>query len=64
MANSWRMSHFGIKPVSGGRPPSDRRTRGVSAVRAGAFAHEVESELIVVELFSLKMIKVENVMMK
>jgi len=59
--SSWRMSHFGIKPVSGGRPPSESRTRGVREVRAGAFAQEVARVLMFVESFSLKVRKVEKV---
>lgn len=56
------MSHFGMKPVRGGRPPSDRRIRGVRAVRAGALAQDVARELMLVALFTLKTRKVENVM--
>lgn len=62
--SSCRISHFGINPVSGGRPPSERRTRGVRVVMAGAFVHEVASELILVALLSLKIRNVENVMRK
>lgn len=64
MDSSCKMSHFGIKPVSGGSPPRERRTRGVKAVSAGAFVQEVASELIFVALFNLKTRKVENVMTK
>lgn len=55
------MSHLGMNPVSGGSPPRERSRRGVSAVRAGAFAQEVASVLMLVELFSLNTRKVENV---
>lgn len=58
------MSHFGIKPVSGGRPPSERRIRGVRAVSAGVFAHEVASILMFVDLFSLNTRNVEDVMIR
>lgn len=64
MESSCKISHFGIKPVSGGRPPRERRTRGVRDVSAGAFVHEVASVLMFVALFSLNTRKVENVMMK
>lgn len=64
LVSSCRISHFGAKPVRGGRPPSESRARGTMAVRAGAFAHEVARELIFVELFSLKTINVEKVIMK
>lgn len=53
-----------MKPVSGGRPPNDRRTRGAKAVSAGAFAQEVARVLIFVALFSLNTRKVENVITK
>lgn len=64
LVNSWRMSHFGIKPVSGGRPPRERRTRGVSAVRIGVFAQEMARELMLVALFVLKIKNVEKVITK
>jgi len=60
--SSCRMSHLGIKPVSGGRPPNERRTRGARAVRAGAFVQEVASALIFVALLNLNTRKVEKVM--
>ena len=64
LESSWRISHFGMKPVSGGRPPNERRMRGVNDVSAGAFAQEVASELMFVALFSLKTKKVEKVIIK
>jgi len=62
--SSCRISHLGMKPVSGGRPPSERRTRGASAVRAGAFVQEVASALTFVALLSLNTRKVEKVIMR
>lgn len=61
MANSWRISHFGAKPVRGGRPPSDRRTSGAKPARAGALAHAVARELTLVELEALNVRKAEEV---
>ena len=58
------MSHFGIKPVSGGSPPSDSSTKGARAVSAGVFAQEVARVLMFVALFSLNTRKVENVITK
>lgn len=58
------MSHLGKNPVRGGRPPRESRISGVSEVRTGAFVHEMASMLMVVELFSLKAIKAENVITK
>jgi len=63
LANSWRISHFGAKPVRGGRPPSDSRTRGARPARAGVLAHVVASELTLVELDALNVRKAEEVMM-
>lgn len=52
-----------MKPVSGGRPPKDRRSKGARAVRAGAFVQEVASILMLVASFNLNTINVEDVMM-
>lgn len=64
LASSCRISHFGMKPVSGGRPPSDRRIRGMREVRMGALVHDVARELIVVDLFSINTRKAEEVIMR
>jgi hypothetical protein len=40
-ANSCRINHFGIKPVSGGRPPSDSNTKAVVVVKIGLFDQTV-----------------------
>lgn len=53
-----------MKPVNGGSPPRDSRTRGARVVIIGAFAHEVASALMLVDLFSLKTRNVEDVMIK
>lgn len=63
LANSCKISHFGIKPVSGGRPPRDNNTRGAREVSAGAFAHEMARELMLVDLFNLNTRNVEDVIM-
>ncbi len=62
--SSWRISHFGINPVSGGRPPRERRMRGVRAVSVGVFAQEVASVLMLVDLLILNTRNVENVITK
>lgn len=64
LVNSWRISHFGVKPVSGGRPPRDKRIKGVRDVIVGIFAQEEARVLILVDLFSLKTRKAENVIIK
>lgn len=60
--SSCRISHFGIKPVSGGRPPNDSKIRGVREVSAGILAQEMARVLILVDLLSLNTRNVENVM--
>lgn len=42
------MSHFGMNPVKGGRPPRERSIRGVSEVSTGFFAQEVARVLMLV----------------
>lgn len=61
LVNSCRINHFGINPVRGGRPPRDRRINGVKEVSAGDLVHEVAKELMFVDLFALKIKKVEEV---
>lgn len=48
VANSCIINHFGINPVSGGRPPSDSNTRAVVIVRVGFLDHTIASVLIFV----------------
>lgn len=64
LVSSCRISHFGRKPVRGGRPPRDRRIRGRSIVRAGVLAHDMARELIVVVLLSKNTRKEEEVMIR
>lgn len=64
MVNSCRISHFGMNPVRGGRPPRDSSTKGAREVSAGVFAQEVARELMLVDLFSLNTRNVENVIIK
>ena len=64
LVSSCRISHFGMKPVSGGSPPRERRIRGVREVSIGAFVQEVASALMLVALFSLNTRNVENVITK
>ena len=55
------MSHLGAKPVRGGRPPRDSKTRGARAVRAGTLDHEVASVLTLVESEVLNVRNAEDV---
>lgn len=59
--SSCRISHFGMKPVSGGSPPRDRRIRGIRVEMMGALAHEIVRVPIVVVLFIMKTRNVEDV---
>lgn len=60
--SSWRISHLGMKPVSGGKPPNDRRIKGIRDEMIGVLAHEIVKVPIVVVLFIMKARKVEDVM--
>lgn len=60
--SSCKISHFGIKPERGGRPPRDNNTRAVNAARVGDLVHEVARVLIVRELLAFSARKVEDVM--
>lgn len=57
------MSHFGRKPVSGGRPARDSRVSMRAALRGGFFAHEAIIVDSFVELDVLRVRKIEVVMM-
>lgn len=46
--SSCKIIHFGMNPVSGGRPPSESRTRAVVDVSTGLFDQVVVSVLIFV----------------
>lgn len=48
------MSHFGKKPISGGRPPRESRIRGRTEVNKGALVQEVARALIVVVVLILR----------
>lgn len=59
--SSDKISHFGPNPVSGGNPPKDKSTKGVSAVMVGDFDHDIARALIEVVLFSLNRLKIDIV---
>lgn len=56
--------HFGMNPVSGGSPPRESNIRGIIEVRAGALVQDRVSELMFVELLSLRVRKVAAVITK
>lgn len=59
----FRMSHFGMKPVRGGRPPSDRMDRVRADVSWGVVVHIVPRSLIVEEVVEWSMRKIGAVVM-
>ena len=60
--NSWRISHLGINPESGGNPPRERRVSKVMMDRRGDLVDDEAIELILVELKILNRRKVVSVM--
>lgn len=57
----WIISHFGINPVRGGRPPSDRSSSGMSAEMVGVWVAKIGSLLIDSVLFWCKIINTGRV---
>lgn len=45
-SSSWIMSHLGIKPVSGGRPPVDNKMIDIDGRSIGILFHVRDKELI------------------
>lgn len=58
IVSSCKMSHFGINPVSGGRPPRDSRAKVAVAVRRGDLDQLMASVLIFVVDVNLNVKKV------
>lgn len=50
--------HFGKNPVSGGRPPRDRRITDIIVNVVGVLFHRSEIELIVVDEFIMRIINI------
>jgi len=61
--SSFKIIHLGMKPVSGGSPPNENKTKGIKYVNVGFLTQEVASELIVVVLFNLKIKNNDEVIM-
>lgn len=61
--SSCRISHFGIKPVSGGRPPRDSRVSIVVTVITGVFDQVRANVLIFVVIRYLNVMKAVPVIM-
>lgn len=54
----FRMSHFGMNPVRGGRPARDRVVSSIISIRWGEVAHMVAMSLIVVVVDAFSMRKI------
>lgn len=57
LVSSWMISHFGIKPVNGGRPARDKSTSIRVAFSTGVFVHEV---MIMDRLRALILLRARN----
>ncbi len=53
--SSCKISHFGMKPVRGGRPPRDRSVRRMAMVMGADLFHRFVSDLILVTDAKLSM---------
>lgn len=58
MVSSCKINHFGMNPVSGGRPPNESKARAAVAVRIGVLAQLVANVLIFVAFINLNVKKV------
>lgn len=61
--NSCIINHFGMKPVSGGRPPRESKMRAATVVRVGVFVQASVRVLIFVVIIVLNVRKAAAVMM-
>lgn len=59
----FKISHFGMNPVRGGRPPRERIVMLVAAVRCGEVVHKVPRSLIVVDVVEPRIRKIGVVLM-
>ena len=57
LVSSWRMSHFGRKPVRGGSPASESRVSMRVVLSTGAFVHAI---VIVCRFMVLVVFRVRN----
>lgn len=62
LTSSCKISHLGMNPVRGGRPPRESSIRGRRVVMTGVFVQAVAKELMLVVLFSFNDRKREVVM--
>lgn len=64
MVNSFRISHFGIKPVSGGSPPNAIRVISVIVESVGEIVHIIPKSLVVLVIEVVRIINMEVVINK
>lgn len=57
-SSSVMIIHFGKNPVSGGRPPRDRRITDIIVSIVGVLFHKSEIELIVVDELIMRIINI------
>lgn len=62
LVNSCKISHLGINPERGGRPPRDNKMRGVKAVRMGVLAQDVAKVFMSSELLIFSVRNIDVVM--
>lgn len=63
LESSCRISHLGMNPVRGGRPPRESKVKQASALRAGALVQAEARVMVLVEFTLLRVRKVAVVMM-
>lgn len=56
--SSWIMIHLGIKPVNGGRPPSDSRVIRMVETSSGALFHIWDKERVVVFVYCINIMNI------
>lgn len=61
MVSSCKISHFGMNPVRGGRPPRDSRARAAVVVMIGVLGQDIANVLIFVVDSSLNVRNVAEV---
>lgn len=64
MINSFRINHLGIKPVSGGSPPSAIRVISVIVESVGEVVHIVPRSLVVLVVEVIRIVNMEVVISK
>lgn len=64
VVNSFKISHLGIKPVSGGNPPSAMRVIIIIEESVGEVVHIIPRSLVVLVVEVIRIINMEVVISK